>query len=273
MLQFPKTEEDWIQIAAEFERKWQFPHCLGAIDGKHIRITPPKGSGSYFFNYKKTNSVVLLAIANANCEFVYCDVGTNGRVSDGGVINNTKFYKKLMNNDLRVPLPRRISNSNRVLGYVFIGDEAFAMRTDLIKPYRRETLDKEGRIFNYRLSRARRVVENTFGILASRFRIFHTAINLKLENIDTVVLACCALHNFLRRRSPQTYTPPETLDRENVDDCSLEVGERCDPEVMHDLQRVTRGNILNCATRVRDDFKLYFNNEGSVPWQDTFVTL
>lgn len=273
MFQFPKTEEEWLKVAAEFETRWQFPHCLGSIDGKHIRIVPPKGSGSYYFNYKKTHSVVLMAIANANCEFLYCDVGTNGRISDGGVINNTKFYEKLVNNDLRIPNPRCIGSSNRVLGHVFIGDEAFAMRRELLKPYRREALTKERRIFNYRLSRARRVVENTFGILASRFRIFHTSINLNLDNIDTVVLACCALHNFLRRKSPQKYTPPESMDRENISECTVELGERCHPELLHDLQCGSRGQILNSAIQVRDQFKDYFNNEGSVPWQDKFISL
>ncbi|KAJ8891411.1 hypothetical protein PR048_003939 [Dryococelus australis] len=137
--------KNWIQTAAEFERKWQFHHCLDAIDSKYIRITPPKGSGSYFFNCKKTNSVVLLVIANANCEFVYCDVGTNDSVSNGGVINNTKLYDKLVNNDLRDPLPRSSSMSNRDVEYVFVGVIAVVMRRDLIKPYRRETLDKEGK--------------------------------------------------------------------------------------------------------------------------------
>lgn len=271
--QFPKTEEEWLEVAAEFERMWQFPHCLGSIDGKHIRIVPPKGSGSYYFNYKKTHSVVLMAIANANCEFLYCDIGTNGRISDGGVINNTQFYEKLVNNELKIPKSRSIGSSNRVLRYVFVGDEAFAMRQDLLKPYRRETLTRERRIFNYRLSRARRVVENTFGILASRFRIFHTSINLKMDNVDTVVLACCALHNFLRRKSPQNYTPPESMDQENISECMVELGERCDPELVHDLQRGARGHILNNAIVVRDHFKEYFNNEGSVPWQDKFITL
>ncbi|CAH2008831.1 unnamed protein product [Acanthoscelides obtectus] len=65
-LKFPKSEQEWLQIAADFEKKWQFPHCLGSIDGKHIRIVPPKGSGSYFFNYNKTHSIVLMAIPNAN---------------------------------------------------------------------------------------------------------------------------------------------------------------------------------------------------------------
>ncbi|KAJ8939877.1 hypothetical protein NQ318_023217 [Aromia moschata] len=179
---FPKTEEQWLEVATEFERMWQFPHCLGSIDGKHIRIVPPKGSG-----------VVLMAIANANCEFLYCDIGTNGRISDGGVINNTNFYEKLVNNELRIPKPRCVGSSNRVLGYVFV----------------------EG--------------------------------------------------------LPQTYTPPESMDRENLSECTVQLGDRCDSELLHDLQRGTRGQILNSAIVVRDQFKEYFNNEGSVPWQDKFI--
>ncbi|KAG5863759.1 hypothetical protein JTB14_030616 [Gonioctena quinquepunctata] len=206
-LKFPESEQEWLAIAADFERKWQYPHCLGSVDGKHIRIIPPKGGGSYYFNYKKTHSIVLMAVANANCEFIYCDVGTNGRISDGGVLSHTTFYEKLVNNDLQIPKPAGMPNSNEIVEYTFVGDEAFAMRPDLIKPYSSEALNRERRIFNYRLSRARRTIENTFGILASRFRIFHTAINLKMETIDKVVLTCCVLHNFLRQKSPQHYTP------------------------------------------------------------------
>lgn len=213
-----------------------------------------------------------MAIANAYCEFIYCDVGTNGRVSDGGVINNTVFFEKLVNNDLNIPQPRCVTNSKRALEYVFVGDEAFSMRNDLLKPYRQEVLNKERRIFNYRLSRARRVVENTFGIMASRFRIFHTSINLQLDNIDTVVMACCALHNFLRRRSSESYTPPQSMDRENIEEGSIETGDRCNLDFMHDLQRGTRGQIFQSAVTVRDKFKEYFNNEGVVPWQNKFVT-
>ena len=63
------------------------------------------------------------------------------------------------------------------------------------------------------------------------------------------------------------------MDRENISECTVELGERCDPEKLHDLQRGTRGQILNSAIAVRDKFKEYFNNEGSVSWQDKFVTL
>nr|CAI5858211.1 unnamed protein product [Callosobruchus analis] len=143
---------------------WHFENCLGAMDGKHILIKKPSNSGSYYFNYKGTFSVVLFAIVNANYEFLYVHTGTNGRVSDGG-------------------------------------DEAFPLMENLMKPYLQKGISHEEKIFNYRLCRARRVVENVFGILASRFRIFLQPIAIHIESIDAVVLACCTLHNFLRKRS------------------------------------------------------------------------
>lgn len=153
---------------------WQFDNCLGALDGKHILIKKPKNSGSYYFNYKGTFSVVLFAIVNANYEFLYVHTGTNGRVSDGGIWSETAIYKRLKANKLNIPRENELPGTNELLPYVFIGDEAFPLMNNLMKPYPQRGINHDQRIFNYRLCRARRVVENVFGILASRFRVFFT---------------------------------------------------------------------------------------------------
>ena len=121
LFQFPTTEGEWIHAGNESERKWDFPNCLGAVDGNHVKITPPTGSWSFYWNYKRFSSLVLMSIANANYEFLYCDIGTNGRVSDGGVIENTKFYEKLLHGELNLPLPRKPDNSTSDLPYVCRG--------------------------------------------------------------------------------------------------------------------------------------------------------
>lgn len=142
------------------------------MDGKHIAIVPPSDSGSFYYNYKGFNSVVLLAIANANYEFVMCDVGTNGRISDGGVLDNTRFGELLIEEKLNLPSPKRPDNSSKTLPYVFVGDEAFALRKDFLKPFSSRELTEERRVLNYRLSRARRVIEKCFWhnvITLSRF--------------------------------------------------------------------------------------------------------
>ncbi|KAF0717933.1 protein ALP1-like [Aphis craccivora] len=69
-------------------------------------------------------------------------------------------------------------SQDQKIPYYLVGDEAFCLHKDLLKPYGGHSLTIKKRIFNYRLSRARRYVECTFGILSNKWRIFHRAINL-----------------------------------------------------------------------------------------------
>ena len=200
-----------------------------------------------------------------------CDFGINGRVSDGGVIDETLFYTKLKNETLGLPRPSKTKTTEKQLPFVFIGDEAFALRSDFLKPFNRKQLNNDKRIFNYRLSRCRRIIENVFGILANRFRIFHTAINMKLENIDTVVMACCALHNFLRRHRGDYYTPTTCVDVEDQDSGEVHLGERPEANTLIQLQHGSNRHASAEANRVRDLCMNYFTNEGPVLWQGNFV--
>ena len=260
--QFPTSEDEWLNIAKDFETKWQW-----AIDGKHIAISPPHGAGSFYYNYKGFNSMVLMAIANANYELVYVNFGTNGRVSDGGVIDKTDFYQNLKRGELNLPG----TNQTNGLPYVFISDEAFALRPDFLKPYNVRSLDDKKRVFNYRLSRARRIVENVFGILVAKFRVLGSVILLKPESIDSVVLACCALHNFLRKKAPQNYTPLEQLDHEEPLTRDMVDGLWVQGQNVINLARTSDRNPSQEAKAVRDKFTEYFNTIGRVPWQDAYA--
>lgn len=88
------TESEWEVIAEDFNDKWQFPNCFGAVDGKHISIKCPPQSGSNYFNYKKIYSVVLLAVVDAHKRFIIIDVGSMGRFSDGGIFADSAFGHK-----------------------------------------------------------------------------------------------------------------------------------------------------------------------------------
>ena len=85
--------------------------------------------------------MVLLAIADANYRFILVDFGTNGRVSDGGVLQNTAFFRKLQNNLLNIPRESEVRHGLRKLPYVFVADDAFPLRTDMLKPYRQSDLN------------------------------------------------------------------------------------------------------------------------------------
>lgn len=271
MFQFPGNIEEMKMIAKQFQNKWQFPNCLGSVDGKHVKIVPPPGAGSHFFNYKGFHSIVLMAIVDADYQFIYVDVGINGRVSDGGVLKKTEFYKRLNEGALNIPPPEKTTQDSDPLPFVYIGDEAFALRPDFLKPYpQRKLSDHDKRIYNYRVCRARRIVENAFGILAARFQIFHSAINFQsVEDISFVVLACCTLHNYLCK-SRRDYITPDDSDTENHITGTIQEG--LSPGGFLEPIHVTRtGNSSNNAKKAREDFVKYFNTSGVVPWQERMI--
>ena len=96
-LKAPATAEEWQEVARQFEDKWQYPNCIGAIGGKHIAIRTPANSGSMFHNYKMFYSIVLMAVVDAAYRFIIVDVGANGRSCDAGVLGNSAMATALEN--------------------------------------------------------------------------------------------------------------------------------------------------------------------------------
>ena len=103
-LPFPTTSDQWRNISLQFWRVWQFPNCLGAIDGKHVVIQAPKNSGSLYYIYKGTFSIVLLAVCDAYYRFTMVDIGEAGKESDGGIFSNSVFGQKVISESLPLPL-------------------------------------------------------------------------------------------------------------------------------------------------------------------------
>ncbi|XP_055644630.1 uncharacterized protein LOC129780405 [Toxorhynchites rutilus septentrionalis] len=164
-------EETWWKISEEFETRWNFPHCIGALDGKHCMVQAFANSGSEYFNHKRHHSLILLALVSADYKFVIVDIGAAGRHNDAGVFNSSMLGQALREDTLKIPPPSVLPGTNEMFPYTMVGDAAFQLKTNLMRPYGGEFLPPDKLIFNYRLSRARNVVENAFGILASRWRI------------------------------------------------------------------------------------------------------
>lgn len=249
-----------------FSSRWNFPRCCGSIDGKHISIRCPSNSGSDYYNYKGSFSTILLAIVDDAYCFTYIDIGSNGRVSDGGVLAKSGFQEALDSKKLKLP-----ANA------LFVADDAFPLREYIMKPYntRCGPLTIKQKVFNYRLSRARRIVENAFGILAARFRIFERPIPLSPEKVDSLVKASVAIHNWLRITSPSVYFYRGCVDEENIDTGEIVPGSWRQAVNNEGLVSVRYGskprNPTKLAKQIRDDLADWFMGEGSVPWQLQFV--
>lgn len=251
------TEEQWKSIEIDYRENWQFPHCIGAIDGKHVVIKKPGKSGSSYFNYKHTFSIVLMVTVDAHYRFTTIDVGSQGRFSDGNIFSTSALWEKMLNHTLHIPAPIILLPIEEPMPFVFVGDEAFPLSENLMRPYPKRSADTyENKVFNYRLSRARQTVECAFGILASRFRIFRAPFEIKVGTVVGVVKAACVLHNYLRHH-------PLALS----DDCN-------DEEMPQDQLLPLRTNNARSKQKsftIRQNFTHYFNNVGSVPWQGKSV--
>ena len=101
-------------------------------------------------------------------------VGSFGRNSDGGIFARSKLGKYLETH-LGIPEDKQLPGTSCFAPHVIVGDEAFPLKTYLRRPYSgsQNKGDNEKSISNYRLSRAKRVVENAFGILSHKFQIYH----------------------------------------------------------------------------------------------------
>lgn len=241
------TMEKWREIIQGFENHANFLNCISAVDGKHIRIIKPIDSGSLFYNYKNYCSILLMAVCDSNYSFIFVDIGSFGKCADSTVFRDSIFYQKLMKNELNIPEDQPLTcTESPLLPNVLVGDEGFGISTKLLRPFGGNNLTVKKKVFNYRLCRARRYIECTFGIYANKWRIFHRPLNVSIELSEEIIKACCVLHNFVR-----------TMDGVNFDDTLVVDG--------FDDMPTLGGRTAN---DIRDKFADYFiSSEGELPWQ------
>lgn len=214
-LNVPSTMSDWLRIAKEFKDEWNFPNCIGAIDGKHIMMDCPKNGGSAYYNYKSVHSIVLLAICDAKYCFTFADIGGFGSTNDASVLSNSVFGQAFEQHPTDLNLSSPSPHGDKDLPFVIVRENIFPLKPWLIKPYPGKNLNKCQRIYNYRLSRARRTIENAFGILAAKWRIFRRAIRADVALVEKIVQATICLHNYLRLTENANYTPAGFVDCED----------------------------------------------------------
>ena len=271
-VKLPSCSWEWLQISETFLSRWNFPNCLGAIDGKHIQIRPPPDTRSEYFNYKKTFSIILLAVAGPEYECTYADIGSNGRMNDWGVWNASDMRKRIEDDDLGIPAPKPLPFGWIKVPYLFVGDDVFTLKTYMMKPYPQKNLTEERRVYNYRHSGARMISENLFGILANKWLIFQQPLNLSPEKSSTITKCVLVLYNFIRRNSRNAYTPPSLIDYIDENGRLVRGSWRSDQEnPVGDFSAAIPSEVGRKASRsakaIREPFTEYFMNEGCMEWQ------
>ena len=263
----PADAQGWKEISDLFEQRWNYPNCIGAMDGKHVAIQKPPGTGKEFFNYKKYCSIVLMAVVDADYKFIWVDIGANGAAADAQIWNTCELKAALSDDTLPIPPPEPLLFDNEPVPFHLIGDEAFALSTNMMKPFGKRALTREEHIFNYRLSRARRVSENAFGLLVNKFRCLHYVLEQDVKNVQIIIHACCILHNIIRSRYPRMHIR-NMIDREDANHNFIP-GDWRRHANLDDMHRVLRSRKDNKEALAQQLLlKHYFNGIGSVHWQD-----
>ena len=273
----PSNQEEWLNISKQFEETWDMPHVIGCIDGKHIRIECPKLTGTLYYNYKGFFSIVLMAVCDANYCFTLVDLGQYGSNNDSGILANSRMGQLFDSNDMFVPEDSQLSQSDQTLSYFLLGDEIFPLKKWLMRPFPGKNANEAERIYNYRHSRARRCIENAFGILSARWRIFQKPIKATVEHVESYTLACLVLHNYLRLTSNAHYSPTGFVD--SVDSNGMmHPGEwrrsiaANNAGALRNLPNVRGSRPREDAIRIRNELKEFVNSEaGSVPWQIDYI--
>ena len=261
------TEEGWNTKAEKFYRRWNMPHTMGALDGKHVAIKKPKKSGTLYHNYKGFFSIPLLALVDADYRFLWAEVGGQGHMSDAQIYLETSLREAFEDGTINRPAPCPLTDDaddDTPVPYFLVSDDAFALKDYCMKPFSRNTMAPRELIFNYRLSRARRVVENAFGLLAQRFRVMLRTCELQPDNVRMLIKCCLTLHSILLQRVPPA---PEAVDREDANR-NLLPGVWREHVIWEDIPHPQAGRANTAGKRVRETLADFFGSPaGIVPWQ------
>ena len=198
-LSIPKGD-DLREVMRLYKQKWGFPLCAGSVDGTHIRIRAPAEDHTDYVNRKNYHSIVMQALVDSRYLFRDVVVGWPGSVHDARVLSNSELYDSGRKGHLfDTNIKETILGVD--IGPVIIGDPAYPLLEWLMKAYpENENTPRWQRHFNYRLSRARMSVENTFGRWKGRFRRFLKRVDMEVASATYLVAASCILHNICELR-------------------------------------------------------------------------
>jgi DDE superfamily endonuclease len=163
------------------------PCIVGAIDGSHIPIIAPSNHPEDYINRKGFHSVLLQAVVDHRKLFTDVYVGQPGSLHDARVLRKSPLYHNANTN-----ITHFFQDSTAI-----VGDAAYPSLRWIIPPFRDNgRLTATQRDFNHIHSSTRIIVENAFALLKGRFRKLKYVSMNSVDEIPSVVLSCCVLHNI-----------------------------------------------------------------------------
>ncbi|CAN8016086.1 unnamed protein product, partial [Ixodes persulcatus] len=197
-----KLEGDWLRMVCaddmsahmrEFFAVFGFPQAVGALDGCHFPISLPKEHATVYYNYKGWHSIILLALVDHRYRFRYINLGTPGRCHDANVYGCSQLHTLVDSFQFQSPT---VAIEGTAIAPIILCDQAFPLTTNLLKPFASATSETCETVFNYNLSKTRRIVENAFGRLKARFRFIMKRMECQLPNAKRAIRAACMLHDI-----------------------------------------------------------------------------
>ena len=194
VIRFP-TGVELMQVIEDYENKWGFPMCAGCIDGTHIPILAPKENHKDYINRKGFHSFQMQAVVDSQYLFRDVVVGWPGSVHDARVLSNSALFIKGVDGSLFNGVESRKIQGQDIPPLI-LGDPAYPFLAWLMKRYpENNNTPRIQKVFNYRLSRTRMTVENTFGRFKGRFKRFSKRVDMEVPSLVNVLISSCILHN------------------------------------------------------------------------------
>ena len=155
---------------------------------------PPGGlvACKEYHNFKNFYSIVLMALVDSNYRFVCGSCGFPGNSHDSIIFKSTNLWNSIQQGMLP-SIGKLVGKVN--IPPLIIADSAFPLHTWLMKPYTDAVLTPQQKYFNYRLSRARMVIECAYGYLKGQWRVLLRKSESSKEQVCMTALACMVLHN------------------------------------------------------------------------------
>ncbi|XP_057201095.1 uncharacterized protein LOC130561032 isoform X2 [Triplophysa rosa] len=221
------------------------------------------------------------------------DVGGYGRESDGGIFKESRFGSMLLEHEMNLPPPANLPGTGVIIPHVIVGDAAFPLHNNLMRPFpalqeqirktqKGTNLPREKKIYIYRHSRARRVIENAFGILVARWQILGRHLECRPDKAVDIVKACCVLHKFLactdevntavNRYILANFTDSDTTGSPQLGEWRRVVAGDTNVFEPLDPRNLSRARSSRAAIGVRNDLMAFFQSpNGIVSWQNQIV--